>query len=99
MRNEIKGYSKYLVIFVDILGSQNRIDFEETYLINKIFHEEFEKNQKNDMVHTVYYRKVYTFSDCAYIFYSFKEDENISDDRKKLDELFKVALCNCEPLF
>ena len=39
------GFSKYLVIFVDILGSQNRTDFQETYHINKIFHEELEKNK------------------------------------------------------
>lgn len=63
------GFSKYLVIFVDILGSQDRTDFQETYQINKIFHEELEKNNKNDMEHTVYFRKIYSFSDCAYIFY------------------------------
>ena len=91
------GFSKYLVIFVDILGSQNRTDFQETYHINKIFHEELEKNKKNDMEHTVYFRKIYSFSDCAYIFYGFKD--GISNERKAEDELFKVALCNCEPIF
>lgn len=97
MSGEPKGFSEYLVIFVDILGSQNRTDFQETYKINRIFHEELEKNAKNDMNHTVYFRKIYTFSDCAYIFYGFKE--GISDERKSKDELFKVALCNCEPIF
>ncbi|MHB8129979.1 MAG: hypothetical protein ACYDEX_13355 [Mobilitalea sp.] len=99
MTNEPSSFSKYLVIFVDILGSQNRTDFQETYQINKIFHEEFEKNRINDMSHTVYFRKIYTFSDCAYIFYGFKDSDEISDDRKVADELFKVALCNCEPIF
>lgn len=97
MNKDSNGYSKYLVIFVDILGSQNRTDFQETYKINKIFHEELEKNEKNDMEHTVYFRKIYSFSDCAYIFYGFKD--GISDERKVVDELFKVALCNCEPIF
>lgn len=97
MSNEPSSFSKYLVIFVDILGSQNRTDFQEMYKINKIFHEEFEKNQENDMSHTAYFRKVYTFSDCAYIFYGFKE--GITDERKDLGKLFTVALCNCEPIF
>ncbi len=43
-----------LVIFVDILGSQNKY-FQETYKINKIFHEELERNKQNDMMHTVYF--------------------------------------------
>lgn len=97
MSIEPNSFSKYLVIFVDILGSQNRTDFHETYKINKIFHEELEKNQGYDLEHTAYFRKIYTFSDCAYIFYGFKE--GIPDERKIEDELFKVALCNCEPIF
>lgn len=97
MDNEDKKFSQYLVIFVDILGSQNKTDFEEMYHINKIFHEEFEKNQNKDMEHTVYFRKIYTFSDCAYIFYKFKDE--ISNERKNLSKLFTVALCNCEPIF
>lgn len=97
MSNEPSGFSKYLVIFVDILGSKNRIDFQETYQINKIFHEEFEKNLENDMSHTAYFRKIYTFSDCAYIFYGFKE--GIENERKDLGKLCTVALCNCEPIF
>lgn len=97
MGNESNSFSKYLVIFVDILGSQNRDDFQETYKINKIFHEELERNKQNDMMHTAYFRKIYTFSDCAYIFCGFKD--GISDERKDEGELFKVALCNCEPIF
>lgn len=97
MNSETNGFSKYLVIFVDILGSQDKTDFKETYKINKIFHEELEKNKENDMEHTVYFRKIYSFSDCAYIFYGFKDE--ISDERKIESELFKVALCNCEPIF
>lgn len=54
MSTEPNSFSKYLVIFVDILGSQNRTDFQEMYQINKIFYDEFEKNQKNDRSHTAY---------------------------------------------
>ena len=94
---EFKSYSKYLVIFVDILGSKNRNNFEEAYKINKIFHEEFARNKENDKESNKYFRKIYSFSDCAYIFYGFRE--GISDELKNESELFKVALCNCEPIF
>lgn len=97
MTNKQRNYSKYLIIFVDVLGSQNKADFQESYLINTVFHEEFQSQLKNDMPHTAYQRKVFTFSDCAYIFYQFKED--IEEERKDIGALFKVALCNCEPIF
>ena len=97
MCDESTNYSKYLVIFVDILGSQNRTDFQEVYQINKMFHEELAKNQQLDKPHTAYMRKIYSFSDCAYIFYGFKD--GISEERKNVGKLFTVALCNCEPLF
>lgn len=97
MSDEQNKYSDYLVIFVDIFGSQNRTDFCELYQINKIFHEELERNQQNDLSHVVYHRKIYTFSDCAYIFYGFKD--GISEERKDVGKLFTVALCNCESLF
>lgn len=97
MNNEKQNYSKYLVIFVDVLGSQNKTDFQESYLINTVFHEEFQAQPNNDMPHTVYQRKVFTFSDCAYIFYQFKD--NVEEERKDIGALFKVAICNCEPIF
>lgn len=97
MNNIPSEYSKYLVIFVDILGSKNRVGFQENYKISKIFHEEFEKNRKNDIDHTVYFRRIYTFSDCAYIFYGFKDP--IEPERKNEGKLFTVTLCNCEPIF
>lgn len=45
MSNEPNIFAKYLVIFVDVLGNQNRVDFQETYKINKIFHEELERKR------------------------------------------------------
>lgn len=91
------AFSKYLVIFVDILGSQNRTGFQEMYQINKMFHEELSKNQQLDKPNTAYQGKIYSFSDCAYIFYGFKD--GITDDRRDIGKLFTVALCNCESLF
>ena len=38
MSNEPNGFAKYLVIFVDIIGRKNRVDIQETYKINKIYH-------------------------------------------------------------
>lgn len=61
MTNKQRNYSKYLIIFVDVLGSQNKTDFQESYLINTVFHEEFQSQLKNDMPHTAYQRKVFTF--------------------------------------
>ncbi len=97
MCNMSNGFSKYLVIFVDILGSKNRTGFQEMYQINNLFHEELEKNQQRDKPYVVYQRRIYSFSDCAYIFYGFKDE--VSDERKDLGKLFTVALCNCDPLF
>lgn len=90
-------YSNYLVIFVDILGSKNRSGFNELYTVNSIFHEEFEKNQEFDEPTRDYCRKIYTFSDCAYIFYSLRDKENETYDN--ICKMIQVALCNCEPIF
>ena len=76
MSNEPNGFAKYLVIFVDILGSQNRVDFQETYKINKIFHEELERNKQNDMIHTVY------FLSLIHIFKYFLADKWEVENRK-----------------
>jgi len=92
-----KDFTKYLVIFVDILGTRNRTSFDEQYRINEIFHSEFEKNESNQLSHVVYQRRIFTFSDCCYIFYNYKD--GIEEHRKDDGKLFTVALCNCEPLF
>lgn len=96
MKEAEHGFGKALVVFIDILGSRGRTNFDELYNINNIFHTELEKNSKNDKKHTVYERTIHTFSDCSYIIYDFKE--NVDESRKKLGSLFEVALCNLEPL-
>ena len=41
-------YKKGLVIFIDILGSQNQNDFAKLYEINNTFHSMLIDNGKND---------------------------------------------------
>lgn len=82
-------YRNSLVIFIDLLGTQNRSDFDELYKINSIFHEQFETNQANGNSYKAYTRKIYTFSDCAYIIY--RDRHNNPDNNGKL---FTVALYN-----
>jgi hypothetical protein len=90
------GYMNALVFFIDILGSQDRDDFDILFEINRTFHGELEKNQSYDKPNTAYERKIYTFSDCAYIIYNFKE--GIEEYRKDLRRLFDIALRNTEGL-
>ena len=90
------GYVNAMVFFIDILGSQSMEDFETLFDVNITFHSELEKNQGYDKPHTVYERKVYTFSDCAYIIYNFKD--GIEEHRKDLRRLFDIALRNTENL-
>ena len=90
------GYQKALVIFIDILGSQNRIKFDELYKINSLFHNEGEKNQSNDQDCRAYRRKIYTFSDCSYIFYTYRN--GIDECRKNPEKMINVALYNTSPL-
>lgn len=92
-----KNYHKALVMFIDILGSQNKMSFQELYEINNAFHSLFNENSKNDKEHIVYKRTIHTFSDCAYIIYDFKG--NVPEEKKHLGKLFEVALCNCDHLF
>ena len=95
-------FSKYLVIFVDLLGTRNRdseLSFSEQLRIHQRLHGELMINQDNDSTHpeAVYCRRICTFSDCAYIIYGFKP--GVPEERKDLGKLFTVALCNCEPIF
>lgn len=93
LHKEKKGYTKALVVFIDILGSQSRDDFEELYEINELFHSELLENVKQDREYIAYQRHIYTFSDCAYLIYDYR-DKSENDWGK----LFNVALLNCEPL-
>lgn len=86
------GYKKCIVIFLDILGTQNRERFEELYKINNIFHSKLEDNLKNNERSVIYKRTIHTFSDCAYIIYDYKD--NIKDTRKDIGLLTRVSIFN-----
>lgn len=101
-KNTTVDFPKYLVIFIDLLGTRNRakqLSFSEQLNIHQRLHGEFVMNQENDAAHpeAVYFRRICTFSDCAYIIYGFKPD--VPEEKKDLGRLFTVALCNCEPIF
>ena len=92
----MKQYEDMIVIFLDVLGSREMSSFEEKYKIHRIFHESVKKSQdlqdSEGKEHVAYTRKLFSFSDCAYIFYKYKSDT--VDSRKDLNKLFQVALFN-----
>lgn len=85
-----------IVIFLDILGSREMSSFEEKYKIHRIFHESVKQSQDlqgtKEKEHVAYTRKLFSFSDCAYVFYKYKPD--VKDSKKDLSKLFQVALLN-----
>lgn len=93
-----KGFEKAVIIFVDILGSQDREDFEEWYNIMSIFSEAVEREKKLDAAHpwVVYKREIHVFSDCAYIIYDYKE--GVEEERKDMNALMCIACYNTEKM-
>lgn len=88
----MNSYQKMVVIFVDLLGTKNNEMFEDKFLIHRLFHSEARVNEERNLKHVIYERKVYSFSDCAYFFYYYKEgiDESRKDDMK----LLQIAMYN-----
>ena len=86
------AYQKMAVIFIDLLGTKNNKNFEDKFLIHRIFHGEALANEKRNMQHVIYERKVYSFSDCAYIFYYYKP--GIEEHRKNDMNLVYIAMYN-----
>lgn len=85
-------YQKMVVIFVDLLGTKNNKKFEDKFLIHRLFHSEIKTNEERNLEHVIYKRKVYSFSDCAYFFYYYKE--GIDDSRKDDMKLLQTAMNN-----
>ncbi|AZZ75420.1 hypothetical protein CCX46_09725 [Pseudomonas sp. RU47] len=87
-------YEQTIAIFIDILGSKNTTGFEEKYNIHTIFHNSILDNQDRESSkgYVAYTRKLYSFSDCTFIFYKYKP--GITDNRKDINKLFQVALFN-----
>ena len=90
------GFRKAVTIFIDILGSQDRENFDEWYSIMKIFADIITSEKLYDQAHphTVYKREIHVFSDCAYIIYDYKPD--IDDSRKNDVALMNIACYNTE---
>ncbi|CRF35527.1 hypothetical protein BRSU_2714 [Brachyspira suanatina] len=90
------GFKECLVIFIDILGTRNNNSFESLYDINLFFRYLTKEQEKIDdyniNAHRIYKRTVFSFSDCCYIIYDYKEGikENIKDNIK----LSWIALYN-----
>lgn len=57
MENE-NMYRKMVVIFVDLLGTKNNKRFEDKFLIHRLFHEEVKTNERRNMGHVIYDRKI-----------------------------------------
>lgn len=85
-------YRKMVVIFVDLLGTKNNTNFQDKYLIHRLFHGEFKTNEKRNSSHVVYDRKVNSFSDCAYFFYYYKD--SVEDSRHNDMKLIQIAMYN-----
>jgi hypothetical protein len=88
----MESYQKMAVIFIDLLGTKNNTKFEDKLLIHKVFHGEARRNEARNMKHVVYARKVYSFSDCAYILYYYKP--GIEEHRKDDMKLVQIAAFN-----
>ncbi|MBD2786583.1 hypothetical protein ID858_17865 [Xenorhabdus sp. DI] len=92
----MKRYEDMVVIFLDILGSKEMSSFEEKYKVHCIFHESVKRSQElqhtEEKEHVIYTRKLFSFSDCAYVFYKYKP--NIDESRKDINKLFQAALFN-----
>lgn len=91
-----KKFRKVVVIFIDILGSQSRKNFDEWYNVMSIFCAMVEREKALDVTHkgAIYKRETHVFSDCAYIIYDYKDD--IEDSRKNMYELMGIACYNTE---
>ena len=87
-------YKKMVVIFIDVLGSKEITGFTEKYEIHKLFHGSVREsqNRQTGLFHVAYSRKLFSFSDCAYITYFYKD--NIDKDRENDRSLLQVALYN-----
>ena len=85
-------YRKMVVIFVDLLGTKNNKIFEDKFFIHRLFHGEARTNEQRNLNHVIYDRKVYSFSDCAYFFYFYKD--GIEDSRKDDMKLIQIAMYN-----
>lgn len=88
------AYTTSAVIFLDILGTKDRNNFEEKFAVHRAFHEEVKDNEERQTAipHVIYTRVLRSFSDCAFILYAYKD--GIADERKNDLNLLYIALYN-----
>ncbi len=86
------GYTKNVVSFLDILGTRDNNDFDSKYKVHRAFHDSILDCEKRDRLEASYYRKVFSFSDCAYIFHGCRENFNTSIEDE--DRLIQTAFIN-----
>ncbi|MCS4281108.1 hypothetical protein [Stenotrophomonas rhizophila] len=86
------AYKKTVVAFLDVLGTKENKDFDSKLRIHKAFHESMKEYQARDRPEASYFRKVHTFSDCAYIFHGTRSGD--SNDSTSEDHLVQTALFN-----
>lgn len=93
-----RAFKKAVVIFLDILGTQERTDFADWYRIMEVFSRSVRREKEFDSTHdwTVYKREIHVFSDCAYIIYDFRD--GVEEERKNLSSLMCIACYNSEKL-
>jgi len=86
------SYKKTVVTFLDILGTRDNQDFESKHKVHRAFHESMRDCQARDREEAAYYRRAYSFSDCAYIFHGFRDD--VDQGNGEEDLLIQAALFN-----
>jgi hypothetical protein len=90
-----KEYEDMVVIFIDILGSQDRNNFDTCLSVHETFHKEMkihEDMQLRSMPKVTYERYIRSFSDCAYIIYKLKDKS--SNNEESLIYMLFYALYN-----
>ncbi|MDR1994263.1 hypothetical protein [Azonexus sp.] len=85
-------YQKSIVAFLDILGTKDNQSFESKHKVHRVFHESMKEFQARDRLEADYYRKAFSFSDCAYIFHGFRE--GVDDSHHAENLLIQAALFN-----
>jgi hypothetical protein len=88
------AYETTAVIFLDVLGTKDRNNFDEKFAVHRVFHEEVKNNEERQAAspHVIYTRALRSFSDCTFILYTYKD--GIANERKDDLNLLYIALYN-----
>lgn len=94
-----KDFHDAVVIFIDLLGTQDRTQFDGWYevysIFNRIMHEEIKLDKSHH--NTIYKRVMQIFSDCAYLIYDYKDD--VEENKKDKYKLMCTACYNTDKVF